>query len=115
MRAKAVVRFDVGLGMQLHAKCRKCVAKFRTALFEVLAWLKVALFRKGISKMNIILQPQHSLVSGCTYQSVKATFRTALFEVLAWLKVVLFWNAAEHASSQCLSFHFLRTAAGSHL
>ena len=41
MRAKSIVRFDVGLDMQLHAKCRKSVAKFRTALFEVLTWLKV--------------------------------------------------------------------------
>lgn len=41
MRAKSLVRFDVGLDMQLHTKCRKCVAKFRTAIFEVLAWLKV--------------------------------------------------------------------------
>jgi hypothetical protein len=41
LRAKSIVRFDTGLAMQLHAKCRKSVAKFRTALFEVLTWLKV--------------------------------------------------------------------------
>jgi hypothetical protein len=41
VRAKSIVRFDAGLDMRLHAKCRKSVAKFRTALFEVLTWLKV--------------------------------------------------------------------------
>ena len=43
MRGKSTVRFDAGLGMGLHARCRKSVAKFRTALFEVLTWLKVTL------------------------------------------------------------------------
>jgi hypothetical protein len=43
VRAKSIVRFDAGLDMRLHAKCRKSVAKFRTALFEVLTWLKVML------------------------------------------------------------------------
>ncbi len=41
MRAKSILRFDAGMDMRLHAKCRKSVAKFRTALFEVLTWLKV--------------------------------------------------------------------------
>jgi hypothetical protein len=41
VRAKSILRFDAGLDMRLHVKCRKSVAKFRTALFEVLTWLKV--------------------------------------------------------------------------
>ena len=41
LRPKAVLPWQAGLEQRLHAKCRKAVPKFRTALFEVLTFLRV--------------------------------------------------------------------------
>lgn len=49
IRAKAVVRFDTGLAMSLHSKCRKSVAKFKTSLFEVLTLLRVRLMCSSLA------------------------------------------------------------------